>query len=39
MMTGLGWLRLGKGGGACECGEETSGFIKCGEFLDQLQTS
>jgi hypothetical protein len=25
--------------GACVCGEEPSGSIKCGEFLDQLQTS
>ena len=25
--------------GACECGEEPSGSIKRGEFLDQLQTS
>jgi hypothetical protein len=24
--------------GACECGEEPSGSIKGGEFLDQLQT-
>jgi len=22
----------------CECGNETSGFIKCGEFLDWLKT-
>jgi len=25
--------------GVCECGEEPSGSIKRGEFLDQLQTS
>ena len=25
--------------GACECGNEPSGSVKCGEFLDQLQTS
>jgi hypothetical protein len=24
--------------GACECGNESSGFIKCGEFLDWLRT-
>jgi len=24
---------------ACECGNELSGSVKCGEFLDQLQTS
>ena len=23
----------------CECGNEPSGSVKCGEFLDQLQTS
>jgi len=22
-----------------ECGNEPSGYVKCGEFLDQLQTS
>jgi hypothetical protein len=31
--TGLGWLRIGTGGG-----NEPSGSIKCGEFLDLLQT-
>jgi hypothetical protein len=24
--------------GTCECGTELSGSIKCGEFLDYLQT-
>ena len=24
--------------GACECGNEPSGSIKCGEFLDNLRT-
>ena len=24
---------------ACECGNEPSGSVKCGEFLDQLQTN
>ena len=24
--------------GTCECGNEPSGFIKCGEFLDWLRT-
>ena len=24
---------------ACDCGNELSGSLKCGEFLDQLQTS
>ena len=36
MWTGLGWPRIGKGGGS---GNELSGSIKCGEFLDWLQTS
>jgi hypothetical protein len=32
------WLRIGTGGGTCECGNELFGSIKCGEFLDQLRT-
>jgi len=24
--------------GTCECGNEHSGFVKCGEFLDWLIT-
>jgi hypothetical protein len=32
--TGLGWLRIETGGGTCECRNELSGSIKCGEFLD-----
>jgi len=32
------WLRIGTGGGTCECGNEPSGSIKCGEFLDWLRT-
>jgi hypothetical protein len=32
--TGLIWLRIGTGGGCCECGNELSGSIKCGEFLE-----
>jgi len=30
--TGLNWLRIGTG--TCKCGNEPSGSIKCGEFLD-----
>ena len=37
--TGLGWPRIETGGGCCECGNEHSGSVKCGEFLDKLQTS
>ena len=37
------WIGLAQDRGqmanACECGNEPSGSIKCGEFLDQLQTS
>jgi hypothetical protein len=32
--TGSRWLRIGTGGGTCECGNEPSDSIKCGEFLD-----
>jgi len=32
--TGLGWPRIGTGGGRCECGNEPSGSGKCAEFLD-----
>jgi hypothetical protein len=35
--TGLGWLRIETGGGTVECGNEFSGSIKCGEFLEKLQ--
>jgi hypothetical protein len=28
------WLRIGMGGGTCECGNEHSGSIKYGEFLE-----
>jgi hypothetical protein len=34
LWTGLSWLRIETGGGTCECGNEPSGSIKCGEFLD-----
>jgi hypothetical protein len=37
----MDWIGLGKDrqvAGACECDNEPSGFIKCGEFLDWLQT-
>jgi hypothetical protein len=30
---GSSWLRTGTGGGHWWCGKETSGSIKCGEFL------
>jgi hypothetical protein len=32
--TGSNWLRIGQVAGTCECGNEPSGTIKCGEFLD-----
>ena len=38
---GMDWIELaqdrGKETGACECGNEPTGSIKCGEFLDQLR--
>ena len=34
MWTGLGWPRIETVAGACECGNEPSGSVKCGEFLD-----
>jgi hypothetical protein len=27
----------GRVAGTCDCGNESSGWIKCGEFLDQLK--
>jgi len=38
---GLDWVGPGQGlvADACECGGETSGSVKCGEFLDWLQNS
>jgi hypothetical protein len=32
--TGSIWLKIGTGGGLCECDNESLGSIKCGEFLD-----
>jgi hypothetical protein len=32
--TGLIWFRIGTVVSSCEYGNETSGSIKCGEFLD-----
>ena len=32
--TELGWPMIEKCGGRCECGNEPSGSMKCGEFLD-----
>ena len=39
---GMDWIGLAQdrdrwGGGSCECGNELSGSIKCGEFLDKLR--
>ena len=38
---GLDWVDPGQRqvADACECGNEPSGSVKCGEFLDYLQTS
>ena len=32
--TGSSWLKIGHVAGTCECGNETSGSVKCGESLD-----
>jgi hypothetical protein len=32
------WIELDQVAGTYECGNELSGSIKCGEFLDKLQT-
>jgi len=37
LWNGSSWLRIGTawgGGGTCECDNEPSDSIKCGEFLD-----
>ena len=35
---GADWIKpgseYGQEAGTCECGDETSGSVKCGEFLD-----
>jgi hypothetical protein len=33
-LTGSTWLRIRTGGGSYECGNEPSGSIKYGEFID-----
>jgi hypothetical protein len=30
----MDWIELAQDRGTCECGNEPSGSIKCGEFLD-----
>jgi len=40
-MSSMDWIFLAQDGdmtGTCKCGNETSGFIKGGEFLDSLRT-
>jgi hypothetical protein len=34
LRTGVIWLRIKAGGGSCECGDEHSCSIKCGEILE-----
>jgi hypothetical protein len=36
--TGFIWLRIGQEAGTCECGNEPTSSIKCGEFLEWLRT-
>jgi hypothetical protein len=35
---GMDWIELAQVTGTCECGNEPSGSIKYGEFLDQQRT-
>jgi hypothetical protein len=35
---GMDWIDLAQDRGWCECGNEPSGSIKCGEFLNELRT-
>jgi hypothetical protein len=38
---GMDWIYLAQDGqlvGTCDCSNELSGSIKCGEFLDYLRT-
>jgi hypothetical protein len=35
--TGSVWLRTAAGAGSFECGNEPSGSLRCGEFLDYLK--
>jgi hypothetical protein len=38
---GMDWIELAQDrdrAGTCECGNEPSGSIKCGEILDKLKT-
>ena len=38
---GVDWIELAQNrelAGTCDCGNEPSGSIKCGEFLDYLKT-
>jgi hypothetical protein len=37
--TALIWLTKGKVAGPCACGNEPSGSVKCGKFVDYLRTS
>jgi hypothetical protein len=36
---GLIWLRTETMAGCCEHGDEGSGCVKCGEFVDQLRNN
>ena len=39
---GMDWIEMAqdmdKVAGTCDCGNEASGSVKCGEFLDLLKT-
>ena len=39
---GMDWIEMAQDmdnvAGTCDCGNESSGSVKCGEFLDLLKT-
>jgi hypothetical protein len=37
-MVGMDWIDLAQVAGTCICGNEPSGSIKCGDFLDYART-
>jgi hypothetical protein len=34
----MDWIELGQVAGTCECGNEPSGSVKSGDFLEWLRT-
>lgn len=38
MWTGFKWIRIGDNGGLLSTGNEASSSIKCGTFIDQMNS-